>query len=152
MVYPFDTLKTRMQSADYDTRYKNPETGAIRRNFLFRGLYQGVWSVVFATIPACLLSSVSWYLWNSICPMPLLTYCCLCSRSILHHLRRREIHARKSHIVDDWCPALAAIPEHNIFAVSHAHYTRDCKFVRGDCFLSHDHAGGGPKTECTSGT
>lgn len=53
MVYPFDTLKTRMQSADYETRYKDRATGAIRRNVLYRGLYQGVWSVVLATIPAC---------------------------------------------------------------------------------------------------
>ncbi|KGO66435.1 Mitochondrial substrate/solute carrier [Penicillium expansum] len=52
IVYPFDTLKTRVQSPDYDKVFKNAHTGAVRRNVLFRGLYQGVWSVVLSTIPA----------------------------------------------------------------------------------------------------
>ncbi|KAJ5490260.1 Mitochondrial substrate/solute carrier [Penicillium expansum] len=52
IVYPFDTLKTRVQSPGYDKVFKNAHTGAVRRNVLFRGLYQGVWSVVFSTIPA----------------------------------------------------------------------------------------------------
>ncbi|OJK00447.1 hypothetical protein ASPACDRAFT_43034 [Aspergillus aculeatus ATCC 16872] len=52
MVYPFDTLKTRLQSPDYATVYKDATTGQIKRGVLFRGLYQGVGSVVLATIPA----------------------------------------------------------------------------------------------------
>ena len=54
IVYPFDTLKTRVQSLDYEQVYKDARTGAVRRDVLFRGLYQGVWSVVFSTIPACM--------------------------------------------------------------------------------------------------
>ncbi|KAJ5086448.1 hypothetical protein NUU61_007755 [Penicillium alfredii] len=52
IVYPVDTLKTRIQSPDYEKVYKDARTGAVRRNVLFRGVYQGVWSVVFATIPS----------------------------------------------------------------------------------------------------
>ncbi|KAJ5151952.1 hypothetical protein N7492_010247 [Penicillium capsulatum] len=52
IVYPFDTLKTRIQSPGYERIYKDARTGAVRRDILFRGLYQGVWSVVFATIPS----------------------------------------------------------------------------------------------------
>ncbi|KAJ6131175.1 hypothetical protein N7523_001635 [Penicillium sp. IBT 18751x] len=52
IVYPFDTLKTRIQSPNYDTVFKDARTGAIRRNVLFKGLYQGIWSVVFSTIPS----------------------------------------------------------------------------------------------------
>ncbi|KAL4879508.1 mitochondrial carrier [Aspergillus karnatakaensis] len=52
LVYPFDTLKTRIQSPSYNTVYKDPATNTIRKNVLFRGLYQGVFSVVLSTIPA----------------------------------------------------------------------------------------------------
>ncbi|KAJ5562054.1 hypothetical protein N7535_003483 [Penicillium sp. DV-2018c] len=52
VVYPFDTLKTRIQSPDYEKVFKNARTGGIQRDVLFRGLYQGVWSVVFSTIPS----------------------------------------------------------------------------------------------------
>ncbi|KAJ5098970.1 Mitochondrial substrate/solute carrier [Penicillium argentinense] len=52
VVYPFDTLKTRIQSPNYEKVFKDARTGAIRRDVLFRGLYQGVWSVVFSTIPS----------------------------------------------------------------------------------------------------
>ncbi|PYI35187.1 mitochondrial carrier [Aspergillus indologenus CBS 114.80] len=52
MVYPFDTLKTRLQSPNYATVYKDATTGQIKRGVLFKGLYQGVGSVVLATIPA----------------------------------------------------------------------------------------------------
>ncbi|KAJ5160430.1 uncharacterized protein N7482_007434 [Penicillium canariense] len=52
IVYPVDTLKTRIQSPNYETVFKNARTGAVRRDVLFRGLYQGVWSVVFSTIPS----------------------------------------------------------------------------------------------------
>lgn len=54
LVYPFDTLKTRIQSPEYNRIYKDASTGAVRKNVLFRGLYQGVWSVVLATIPSCM--------------------------------------------------------------------------------------------------
>ncbi|KAJ5158923.1 uncharacterized protein N7500_008574 [Penicillium coprophilum] len=52
VAYPIDTLKTRVQSPNYEKVYKDARTGAVQRNVLFRGLYQGVWSVVFSTIPA----------------------------------------------------------------------------------------------------
>ena len=56
LVYPLDTIKTRIQSPDYKRLYTNPATGAINRS-LFRGLYQGIGSVVLATIPSCKLFS-----------------------------------------------------------------------------------------------
>ncbi|KAL4952369.1 mitochondrial carrier domain-containing protein [Aspergillus filifer] len=52
LVYPFDTLKTRIQSPSYNTIYKDAATNKVRKNVLFRGLYQGVVSVVLSTIPA----------------------------------------------------------------------------------------------------
>ncbi|KAJ5951153.1 uncharacterized protein N7479_009566 [Penicillium vulpinum] len=52
VVYPFDTLKTRVQSPNYEKVFKDVRTGAVQRSVLFRGLYQGVWSVVFSTIPS----------------------------------------------------------------------------------------------------
>ncbi|KAJ5113610.1 hypothetical protein N7456_002144 [Penicillium angulare] len=52
IVYPFDTLKTRIQSPNYERVFKDARTGAVKRNILFKGLYQGVWSVVFSTIPS----------------------------------------------------------------------------------------------------
>lgn len=57
IVYPFDTLKTRIQSPDYEKVFKDPRTGAVKRDVLFRGLYQGLWSVVFSTIPSCMCSN-----------------------------------------------------------------------------------------------
>ncbi|PLB40025.1 putative mitochondrial carrier protein [Aspergillus candidus] len=39
IVYPFDTLKTRIQSPDYNRIYKDASTGAIRKNVLFRGAF-----------------------------------------------------------------------------------------------------------------
>ena len=53
VVYPVDTLKTRIQSPDYEKVFKDARTQAVKRDVLFRGLYQGVWSVVFSTIPSC---------------------------------------------------------------------------------------------------
>ncbi|PYH64746.1 putative mitochondrial carrier protein [Aspergillus vadensis CBS 113365] len=52
LVYPIDTLKTRIQSPTYNQIYKDATTGAINRKLLFRGLYQGVGSVILATLPA----------------------------------------------------------------------------------------------------
>ncbi|KAF2279477.1 mitochondrial carrier, partial [Westerdykella ornata] len=51
LVYPLDTLKTRIQSPDYARLYLVGETGRWNRA-LFRGLYQGVGSVVLATLPS----------------------------------------------------------------------------------------------------
>lgn len=53
VVYPLDTLKTRIQSPRYKELYADAATGAVQRRLLFRGLYQGIWSVVIATIPSC---------------------------------------------------------------------------------------------------
>ncbi|KAL4752554.1 mitochondrial carrier domain-containing protein [Aspergillus terricola var. indicus] len=52
LVYPFDTLKTRVQSPHYAAIYKDAATNTIKKSVLFRGLYQGVVSVVLSTIPA----------------------------------------------------------------------------------------------------
>ncbi|KAL8859472.1 MAG: hypothetical protein Q9178_004150 [Gyalolechia marmorata] len=49
LVYPLDTIKTRLQSPDYRRLYTT--NGATNRS-LFRGLYQGIGSVVLATLPS----------------------------------------------------------------------------------------------------
>ncbi|KAL9086974.1 MAG: hypothetical protein Q9159_003868 [Coniocarpon cinnabarinum] len=52
LVYPLDTLKTRIQSPEYDQRYVDTATGTVRKAVLFRGLYQGMSSVILATLPS----------------------------------------------------------------------------------------------------
>ncbi|KAI9711607.1 MAG: hypothetical protein M1812_007129 [Candelaria pacifica] len=52
LVYPLDTLKTRLQSPDYKRIYVNASTNTANRAVLFRGLYQGVGSVIIATLPS----------------------------------------------------------------------------------------------------
>ncbi|CAK7229802.1 hypothetical protein SEUCBS140593_007369 [Sporothrix eucalyptigena] len=67
LVYPLDTIKTRMQSRDYMKTYADAPissaskstaaTAALRRTavpsaYALRGLYQGVGSVIMATLPA----------------------------------------------------------------------------------------------------
>ena len=52
LVYPLDTIKTRIQAPDYHRLYTNASTKQINRA-LFRGLYQGIGSVVIATLPSC---------------------------------------------------------------------------------------------------
>lgn len=69
-VYPFDTLKTRVQSPEYEKLYKDSRTGALRRNVLFRGLYQGIWSVVLSTIPSCMPGPILCILYSTISPVP----------------------------------------------------------------------------------
>ncbi|KAI9797622.1 MAG: hypothetical protein M1833_005405 [Piccolia ochrophora] len=51
LVYPLDTLKTRIQSPDYRKIYTT-STGAVSKRLLFKGLYQGVGSVIIATLPS----------------------------------------------------------------------------------------------------
>jgi solute carrier family 25 S-adenosylmethionine transporter 26 len=68
IVYPVDTLKTRIQSPNYSKVFKDVHTGTIKRNLLFKGLYQGVWSVVFSTIPSCAYHKIETYV-----PRPTLT-------------------------------------------------------------------------------
>lgn len=46
LLYPLDTVKTRLQSRDYARLFKN------NRPALFRGMYQGVGSVIVATLPS----------------------------------------------------------------------------------------------------
>ncbi|KAK3991029.1 mitochondrial carrier domain-containing protein [Cladorrhinum sp. PSN332] len=50
IVYPLDTLKTRIQSQDFSKVSKEAAVKAGSRNL--KGLYQGIGSVVFATLPA----------------------------------------------------------------------------------------------------
>lgn len=51
-MYPLDTLKTRLQSPDYARVYTHAATGK-PNSALFRGVYQGLGSVIVATLPAC---------------------------------------------------------------------------------------------------
>lgn len=50
LVYPLDTLKTRIQSPDYTLIYKNANGTA--KKTLFRGLYQGIGPIIAITIPS----------------------------------------------------------------------------------------------------
>ncbi|KAF2428683.1 mitochondrial carrier protein [Tothia fuscella] len=52
LVYPLDTLKTRIQSPDYKRLFLNGGSNTINKPVLFRGLYQGVGSVIIATLPS----------------------------------------------------------------------------------------------------
>lgn len=45
LIYPLDTLKTRYQSQDF---IKSP----VSKPLALRGLYQGIGSVILATLPA----------------------------------------------------------------------------------------------------
>jgi hypothetical protein len=49
LVYPLDTIKTRIQSQDYIKTYSDSSKNNI---WAVRGLYQGIGSVVLATLPA----------------------------------------------------------------------------------------------------
>ncbi|KAL5396506.1 hypothetical protein PMIN06_001630 [Paraphaeosphaeria minitans] len=51
LVYPLDTLKTRLQSPNYAKLYTNAATQKPNAA-MFRGLYQGVGSVIIATLPS----------------------------------------------------------------------------------------------------
>jgi hypothetical protein len=51
--YTLDTLKTRFQSPDYKKIYYDISKDVVNRRLLFRGLYQGVGSVILITIPSC---------------------------------------------------------------------------------------------------
>jgi solute carrier family 25 (mitochondrial S-adenosylmethionine transporter), member 26 len=50
LVYPLDTLKTRIQSPGYQKLYK--DASGKTKPSLFRGLYQGVGSIILITIPS----------------------------------------------------------------------------------------------------
>ena len=51
IVYPLDTIKTRIQSPDYKRLYTHGVNNSTNRA-LFRGVYQGVGSVIIATLPS----------------------------------------------------------------------------------------------------
>ncbi|KAF1841061.1 mitochondrial carrier protein-like protein [Cucurbitaria berberidis CBS 394.84] len=51
LVYPLDTIKTRIQSPNYAHFYTNAQTGK-PNPALFRGVYQGIGSVIIATLPS----------------------------------------------------------------------------------------------------
>ena len=53
IVYPLDTIKTRWQSRDFMKTYGSFATNKKLPVGTFRGLYQGVGSVIIATLPAC---------------------------------------------------------------------------------------------------
>ncbi|KAM7207132.1 mitochondrial carrier domain containing protein [Naviculisporaceae sp. PSN 640] len=54
LIYPLDTIKTRYQSQDFRDSFAKSATtkGKQDPSRLFRGLYQGIGSVIFATLPA----------------------------------------------------------------------------------------------------
>lgn len=52
LVYPLDTIKTRYQSQDYLKTFARSGTVKQAPSNVFRGLYQGVGSVIIATLPA----------------------------------------------------------------------------------------------------
>ncbi|OIW31856.1 mitochondrial carrier [Coniochaeta ligniaria NRRL 30616] len=52
LVYPLDTIKTRLQSQDFVKTYASTAGVKQAPATLFRGLYQGVGSVIIATLPA----------------------------------------------------------------------------------------------------
>lgn len=54
LVYPLDTLKTRLQSPDYKKRFTNGAANTLNKAAMFRGLYQGLGSVIIATLPSCI--------------------------------------------------------------------------------------------------
>jgi solute carrier family 25 S-adenosylmethionine transporter 26 len=58
LVYPLDTVKTRMQSPDYRKLYTtgNGVDAKVSRS-MFRGVYQGIGSVILATLPSCTFES-----------------------------------------------------------------------------------------------
>ncbi|KAH6839306.1 mitochondrial carrier protein-like protein [Alternaria alternata] len=51
LVYPLDTIKTRIQSPQYAKLYTDSRTGKVDPK-LFRGVYQGIGSVIIATLPS----------------------------------------------------------------------------------------------------
>lgn len=51
IVFPLDTIKTRIQSPSYQKRYTQGPSNAPSRA-LFRGVYQGVGSAIVATLPS----------------------------------------------------------------------------------------------------
>jgi len=51
IVYPLDTIKTRLQSPDYKKLYTTGPNHGVNRA-MFRGVYQGVGSVIIATLPS----------------------------------------------------------------------------------------------------
>lgn len=51
IVYPLDTIKTRLQSPDYTKLYRNAHNTAFNPA-MFRGVYQGIGSVIIATLPS----------------------------------------------------------------------------------------------------
>ena len=56
LVYPLDTLKTRLQSPDYRRRYlanASSTRSLLAKPAMYRGLYQGVSSAIIATLPSC---------------------------------------------------------------------------------------------------
>ncbi|KAH6696792.1 mitochondrial S-adenosylmethionine transporter [Plectosphaerella plurivora] len=50
LVYPLDTLKTRYQSQDFVQTFASSKSSPNKK--VFRGLYQGIGSVILATLPA----------------------------------------------------------------------------------------------------
>lgn len=51
-MFPLDTIKTRFQSQDYDKAFARSASTKQAPGNVFRGLYQGVGSVIIATLPA----------------------------------------------------------------------------------------------------
>lgn len=66
LVYPLDTVKTRLQSPDFKKLYTNGADSRVSRS-MFRGVYQGVGSVILATLPSCMLFLLSFLSGGVLC-------------------------------------------------------------------------------------
>lgn len=77
-----------MQSPDYARLYTNQATGTLNKPAMFRGLYQGIGSVIVATLPSCTSAAEVQLGSKLILDERLLIQL---SRSILYNLRRHKI-------------------------------------------------------------
>lgn len=124
LVYPLDTIKTRLQSPEYRKRYTSASSGAVNRS-LFRGLYQGIGSVILATVPSCKYHPQP-------APSPDSFRLTPSSRSLLHNLRGHQD------------PSL-------LYPASTSH--KPLYSVRGGrtCLMLYPNPGRGSQTECPNG-
>jgi hypothetical protein len=139
MVYPLDTLKTRIQSPNYTRLYTHASTGSINRAVLFRGLYQGLWSVVLATIPSCMLPSFS--------PATTYIYIYIYALSPLHRINFSQLtHKRSRRILHNL--RIRQTPPHHIHLPPHTPNPHPCLQYRGTSLLLHSNPSRSPQTKC----
>jgi len=96
-VYPLDTVKTRIQSPDW-TRQNTAliQAAGSRNKALFRGVYQGVGSVIIATLP----SSATFFLTYNFLVKRLSDALIPTEKSTKHQLLQSGIHSASSAIAE----------------------------------------------------